>query len=139
MIRGTPLTSWRATRPQNWPGPSRPKLGGSARGNALPAIEWPPSSSAASAALRRLVDQARNAEDGGVRAAAVTGRVMTSLAGDLPGLKRRTALTLATVLVEEHTAVGQLMSGRTSCAWLAFAACCDQSRATPAPIPRPNQ
>ncbi len=68
-------------------GPGRPKLGVVSREVTLLPRHWEwlaEQSSGASATLRRLVDEARRNEDGGKRAAAVTGRVMTVLAGDLP-------------------------------------------------------
>lgn len=68
-------------------GPGRPKLGVVAREVTLLPRHWEwlaEQPSGASAAIRRLVDQARKSEDGSRRAATVTGRVMTSLAGDLP-------------------------------------------------------
>lgn len=90
-------------------GPGRPKLGVVAREVTLLPRHWEwlaEQPSGASAALRRLVDQARNAEDAGVRAAAVTGRVMTSLAGNLPGFEEAyRALDAGNrARFEEHTA-----------------------------------
>lgn len=89
-------------------GPGRPKLGVVAREVTLLPRHWEwlaEQPSGASAALRRLVDQARNAEDAGVRAA-VTGRVMTSLAGNLPGFEEAyRALDAGNrARFEEHTA-----------------------------------
>lgn len=69
-------------------GPGRPKLGVVSREVTLLPRHWEwlaEQPSGASAAIRRLVDQARKNDDGGRQATTVAGRVMTSLAGDLPG------------------------------------------------------
>ena len=71
-------------------GPGRPRLGVVAREVTLLPRHWEwlaDQPSGASATLRRLVDQARKAEDSGARAATVAGRVMTALAGDLPAFE----------------------------------------------------
>ncbi|MCX6610920.1 MAG: DUF2239 family protein [Acidobacteria bacterium] len=71
-------------------GPGRPKLGVSSREISLLPRHWEwleAQPNGASAALRRLVDEARQ-RDGGEsatrRRAAAAGRVMTALAGNLP-------------------------------------------------------
>ncbi|WP_372785011.1 DUF2239 family protein [Phenylobacterium sp.] len=79
----------------------RPKLGVVAREVTLLPRHWDwlaIQPSGASAALRRLVDQARRATDdaGAVREAQeVTYRVMTTLAGDLPGYEEATRALFA--------------------------------------------
>lgn len=74
-------------------GPGRPRLGVVAREVTLLPRHWEwlaEQPSGASAALRRLVDEARKSEGAPERrrrAAAVTGRVMTALAGDRPNFE----------------------------------------------------
>jgi len=73
------------------PGPGRPRLGVVSREVSLLPRHWAwleQQPHGASAALRRLVDQARKREPGGQRArlaAEAVGRFMTAMAGDLPG------------------------------------------------------
>ena len=74
-------------------GPGRPKLGVVPREVTLLPAHWDwlaDQRGGASATLRRLVDQARSNETTEQlrrRTAAATGRIMTSLAGDLPGFE----------------------------------------------------
>ena len=77
-------------------GPGRPKLGVSSREISLLPRHWEwleVQPNGASAALRRLVDEARQ-RDGSEsvirRRAAAVGRVMTALAGNLPGFEEAT-------------------------------------------------
>jgi hypothetical protein len=87
-FRGTPddvVTRYAEPAPAR--GPGRPKLGVVSREVTLLPRHWEwlaEQPRGASATLRRLVDEARRSEDEGRLAAAVTGRVMTALAGDLP-------------------------------------------------------
>lgn len=90
-------------------GPGRPRLGVVAREVTLLPRHWQwlaEQPSGASATLRRLVDQARKAEDAGARAATVAGRVMTALAGNLPAFEEAYRALDAgdRARFEEHTA-----------------------------------
>jgi len=77
-------------------GPGRPKLGVVSREVTLLPRHWEwleQQSGGASAALRRLVDQARKHESGEQRmriAREVAGRFMTAMAGDFPGYEEAT-------------------------------------------------
>jgi hypothetical protein len=74
-------------------GPGRPRLGVISREISLLPRHWEwleVQRSGASATLRRLVDEARkqgSAESDGRRAIEATGRVMTAIAGNLPGFE----------------------------------------------------
>jgi hypothetical protein len=77
------------TRPRS--GPGRPKLGVTSREISLLPRHWDwleQQPNGASAALRRLIDQARKREPDGQRARLATeaaGRIMSAMAGNLPG------------------------------------------------------
>ena len=77
-------------------GPGRPKLGVLAREISLLPRHWEwleQHSSGASAAIRRLIDEARKQEPSRERtrrAKEATGRVLTALAGDRPGYEEAT-------------------------------------------------
>jgi hypothetical protein len=83
------------------PGRGRPKLGVTAREVTLLPRHWDwlaTQPGGASAALRRLVDQARRetgAADAARQAQEVTYRVITTLAGDLPGYEEATRALFA--------------------------------------------
>jgi hypothetical protein len=89
------------TTPPSKPGRGRPKLGVTAREVTLLPRHWDwlaTQSGGASAALRRLVDQARReagAGDAARQAHEVTYRVMTALAGDLPHYEESTRALFA--------------------------------------------
>jgi hypothetical protein len=74
-------------------GPGRPRLGVISREISLLPRHWEwleAQRSGASATLRRLVDEARkqdSGESGSRRALEATGRVMTAIAGNLPGFE----------------------------------------------------
>ena len=72
-------------------GPGRPKLGVTSREISLLPRHWEwleTQPNGASAALRRLVDEARRTDTGRWRGAMdATGRVMTAIAGSLPGFE----------------------------------------------------
>ena len=81
----------RALPPRSRSGPGRPKLGVVSREISLLPRHWDwleQQPNGASAALRRLVDQARKQEPGKERARLATeaaGRFMSAMAGNLPG------------------------------------------------------
>ncbi len=85
-----------AIPPKPKTGPGRPKLGVVAREISLLPRHWEwleQHSSGASAAIRRLIDEARKQEpsrDRIRRAKEATGRVLTALAGDRPGYEEAT-------------------------------------------------
>jgi hypothetical protein len=87
--------------PSSKPARGRPKLGVTAREVTLLPRHWAwlaDQPGGASAALRRLVDQARRdtgETDGVRRAQEATYRVMTTLAGDLPGYEEATRALFA--------------------------------------------
>jgi hypothetical protein len=71
-------------------GPGRPRLGVISREVSLLPRHWDwleTQPAGASAALRRLVDDARRHDTGEALAIQATGRVMTALAGNLPGFE----------------------------------------------------
>ena len=71
-------------------GPGRPRLGVISREVSLLPRHWDwleTQPAGASAALRRLVDDARRNDPGDALAIQATGRVMTALAGNLPGFE----------------------------------------------------
>jgi len=88
-LRGTPEEVVARALPS--PGPGRPKLGVVAREVTLLPRHWEwleAQPSGASAALRRLVEEASKRDPGeqeARRAVEAASRVMTALAGDLPG------------------------------------------------------
>jgi hypothetical protein len=74
-------------------GPGRPRLGVISREVSLLPRHWDwleTQPAGASAALRRLVDDARRNDPGDALAIQATGRVMTALAGNLPGFEEAT-------------------------------------------------
>jgi hypothetical protein len=83
------------------PRPGRPRLGVVGREVSLLPRHWEwleEQPNGISAALRRLVDEARKREPGRQRAMAIRGatsRVMTALAGDLPGFEEATRALFA--------------------------------------------
>jgi len=91
-LRGTPAeVQERYQAPEPRTGPGRPKLGVVSREVTLLPRHWEwleAQSSGASAAIRRLVDEARKGNAGArpARAAAeAAGRFLTAMAGNLPG------------------------------------------------------
>ncbi len=86
----------RALPPRSRSGPGRPKLGVVSREVSLLPRHWAwleEQPNGASAALRRLVDQARKREPGEQRARLATeaaGRIMSAVAGNLPGYEEAT-------------------------------------------------
>ena len=73
---------------QSRPGPGRPKLGVVSREVSLLPRHWEwleDQPNGASAAIRRLVDQARKYDTGALRARMALGRFLSAMAGDLPG------------------------------------------------------
>jgi hypothetical protein len=101
-LRGSlPDVLARLDPPPPKPARGRPKLGVTAREVTLLPRHWDWLSTqpgGASAALRRLVDQARRetgASDAFRQAQEVTYRVMTTLAGDLPGYEEATRALFA--------------------------------------------
>jgi hypothetical protein len=91
----------RALPPEGAPRPGRPRLGVVGREVSLLPRHWEwleQQPNGISAALRRLVDEARKREPGRQRARAIrdaTSRVMTALAGDLPGFEEATRALFA--------------------------------------------
>jgi hypothetical protein len=87
--------------PDATPRPGRPRLGVVGREVSLLPRHWEwleEQPNGISAALRRLVDEARKREPGRQRALAIraaTSRVMTALAGDLPGFEEATRALFA--------------------------------------------
>jgi hypothetical protein len=74
-------------------GPGRPRLGVISREVSLLPRHWEwleTQPAGASAALRRLVDDARRNDPGDALAIQATGRVMTALAGNLPNFEEAT-------------------------------------------------
>lgn len=90
-LRGTPAEVLERYRPERRAGPGRPKLGVMAREVSLLPRHWEwleRQPSGASAAIRRLVDEARKRDPGEeeARAAiAAAGRFLSAMAGNLPG------------------------------------------------------
>ena len=91
----------RALPPAGAPRPGRPRLGVVGREVSLLPRHWEwleQQPSGISAALRRLVDEARKREPGKQKARALreaAGRFMTSMAGDLPGFEEATRALFA--------------------------------------------
>jgi len=91
----------RALPPEAAPRPGRPRLGVVGREISLLPRHWEwleQQPNGISAALRRLVDEARKREPGRQRARAVrdaTSRFMTAMAGDLPGFEEATRALFA--------------------------------------------
>jgi hypothetical protein len=74
-------------------GPGRPRLGVTSREVSLLPRHWDwleTQPAGASAALRRLVDDAQRRDTGEAQAIQATGRIMTALAGNLPGFEEAT-------------------------------------------------
>lgn len=92
-LRGTPEEVLARAEPQRRAGPGRPKLGVVSREVSLLPRHWEwleQQPSGASAALRRLVDEARKREPDRVRARLAreaAGRFMWAIAGDLPAFE----------------------------------------------------
>jgi hypothetical protein len=91
----------RALPPEGAPRPGRPRLGVVGREVSLLPRHWEwleQQPNGISAALRRLVDEARKREPGRQRARAVrdaASRFMTAMAGDLPGFEEATRALFA--------------------------------------------
>jgi hypothetical protein len=91
----------RALPPETAPRPGRPRLGVVGREVSLLPRHWAwleQQPNGISAALRRLVDEARKREPGRQRARAIrdaTSRFMTAMAGDLPGFEEATRALFA--------------------------------------------
>lgn len=107
LARATP---WAAPEPRG--GPGRPKLGVVSREVSLLPRHWEwlaAQPGGASAALRRLVDEARK-RDGGADAARQARdaiyKVLASLAGDAPGFEAATRALYAGRLAEARAAIG---------------------------------
>ena len=101
-LRGTlPQVLARALPPDGAPRPGRPRLGVVGREVSLLPRHWDwleQQPNGISAALRRLVDEARKREPGKQRARAIrdaTSRFMTAMAGDLPGFEEATRALFA--------------------------------------------
>ena len=101
-LRGTPeQVLARALPPEGAPRPGRPRLGVVGREVSLLPRHWEwleQQPSGASAALRRLVDEARKREPGRQRARAAreaASRFLTSMAGDRPGYEEATRALFA--------------------------------------------
>lgn len=96
--------NWREEMKPAGPGPGRPRLGVVAREISLLPRHWEwleQQPSGASAALRRLVDQARNAPgEAERRGREAAGRFMTAMAGNYPGYEEATRALYAGDLVK---------------------------------------
>ncbi|MBI3892743.1 MAG: DUF2239 family protein [Candidatus Wallbacteria bacterium] len=113
-FRGTPdEVLQRALAPAARPGPGRPKLGVVCREVSLLPRHWDwlqSQPNGISAALRRLVDEARKRDPEGERrrqAMQAASRVMSALAGNLPGYEEATRALFA----DDRARVRQLTRG----------------------------
>ncbi|MBI2687618.1 MAG: DUF2239 family protein [Acidobacteria bacterium] len=101
-------------------GPGRPKLGVVSREVSLLPRHWEwlqDQPSGASAALRRLVDQARNVPENRERLArAAAGRFLTAMAGNLPGYEEASRVLYAGDRKKFRTLVAEWPADIRNCA-----------------------